>query len=224
MSNRTPARTPKTKFPYYLLLAVAAAFIAYAIYKNVLQDPEAAGFLRHKTNPADLVNLPVWLPVMRIHLGFACLALLTGAVNFSPWVVRRARRFHRGNGYAYLISVLAVSLSSGYMAPNATGGEAVSFAFNMLNIAWPAFTVLGILAIRKKRVERHRRWMARSYAFCFTNAAVHSLAYALDRWTSLSYEEAYRIGVYGGIALLLAAGDLAARLFFRKPAAIEPTP
>ncbi|MFC4812043.1 DUF2306 domain-containing protein [Paenibacillus sp. GCM10023250] len=209
-----------SKLPYCLLLAVAAAFIAYAVRKNVLQDPEAAEFLSHKTNPADLVDLPVWLTVMRIHLGFACLALLTGAVNFSPWLARHARRFHRGNGYAYLISVLAVSLSSGYMAPNATGGEAVSFAFNMLNIVWPAFAVLGIRAIRKKRLDRHRRWMARSYAFCFTNAAVHSLAYALERWAGLSYEEAYRIGVYGGILLLLAAGDLAARLFFRQPAAI----
>lgn len=210
---------PKSKLPYVLLLFAAAAFVVYALYKNILQDPEASDFLSHKGGSAHPIRLPVWLSVMRVHLAFACLAMLSGAVNFSSWVRRRYRRFHKRNGYAYLVAVLAVSLTSGYMAPNATGGEAVSFAFNMLNIIWPAFTVLAILNIRRKRIERHRQWMARSYAFCFTNLAVHSLAFALDRWTGLPYPEAYAAAVYGAIALLLIAGEVAILLFLKKPAA-----
>ncbi|NBD27081.1 DUF2306 domain-containing protein [Paenibacillus glycinis] len=213
---------PKSKLTYVLLLFAAAAFVVYALYKNVLQDPEASGFLRHKGNAAHPIRLPVWLSVMRVHLGFACLATLSGAVNFSSRVRRRYRRFHRRNGYAYLIAVLIVSLTSGYMAPYATGGEAVSFAFNMLNIIWPAFTVLAILDIRRKRIERHRQWMARSYAFCFTNLAVHSLAFALDRATGLSYPEAYGAAVYGAIVLLLIAGEAAIRLFLKQSAASAP--
>jgi len=39
------------------------------------------------------------------------------------------RTFHRINGYVYLISVLIVVITSGYMAPYATGGKAVCIAF-----------------------------------------------------------------------------------------------
>lgn len=208
---------PKTKLPYLLLLLVAALFIGYALYANVISDPKAAGFLSHKNNPARLVDLPVWLSVMRVHLGFACLAMISGLVNFSPWVLRRYRRFHKGNGYAYLVSVLAVSVTSGYMAPYATGGKPASIAFNMLNILWPAFTVLAIISIRRKRVMAHRRWMVRSYAFCFTNMSTHLLAYVLREWMGLSYEAGYTAAIYGTIALLLLLAELVIRLFFRDP-------
>ncbi|MBM7567601.1 DUF2306 domain-containing protein [Paenibacillus sacheonensis] len=211
---------PKTNRPYVLLLMVIAALIAgYALYRNILQDPEAAGFLSHKTNPLKQVDLPVWLSVMRVHLGFACLAMLAGAVNFSPWVLRHFRRFHKRNGYAYLISVLAVSLTSGYMAPYATGGKAVSIPFNMLNILWPAFTVLAIISIRKRRILQHRQWMVRSYAFCFTNMAVHLLAYVFREWADLSYEAAYTAAVYGAIVLLQLLAELFIRLFMNRTTA-----
>ncbi|QHW32029.1 DUF2306 domain-containing protein [Paenibacillus rhizovicinus] len=214
----------KTKLPYYLLLVIAAFFMVHVMYANLIADPEASNFLGHKNNPAHLVNLPVWLGVMRVHLGFACLAMLSGAVNFSPWVRRHYRRFHRRNGYAYLVSVLVVSITSGYMAPYATGGKPVSIAFNMLNVLWPAFTVLAINSIRKKRILQHQRWMVRSYAFCFTNMAVHLLAYAFRHWAGMSYQAGYTAAIYGAIVLLLLLAELVIRIFFRKPAGVSVLP
>ncbi|WP_219834859.1 DUF2306 domain-containing protein [Paenibacillus sp. R14(2021)] len=207
----------KHKLPYLLLLAAAVLFILYVLYANILHDPEASGFLGHKDNPAHPVNMPVWLPVMRVHLAFACLALLSGAVNFPERLRRKRRKFHKRNGYLYVISVLIVSLTSGYMAPYATGGKAVSIAFNILNIIWPAFTLLAVMRIRKQRIVQHRQWMARSYALCFTNMLVHLLTYVLNQAVDISYPLSYTAAVYSAIIVLLAAAEIVVRVFFKGP-------
>lgn len=198
-----------------LLLLIAVIIVGYALINHVLLHPDAENFLRHKS-PEHPVRLPVWLSVMRIHLSFACLALLAGAINFSPWVRRNYRRLHKRLGYAYLVSVLVVSVTSGYMAPYATGGKAASIPFNLLNILWPAFTVLAINSIRKKRLPQHQRWMVRSYAFCFTNTFVHGLAYAMREWAGMSYEDGYAIAVIATLALLLLLAEAVIQFWFRK--------
>ncbi|WP_372630558.1 DUF2306 domain-containing protein [Cohnella sp.] len=192
---------------YRLMLIVAAAFVVYALYKNFVHDPQAAEFLGHKSDLKRPLNVPVWLNVMYVHVVAACAAMLSGAVNFSSSLRRKSPRFHRLNGYAYVASVMIVVLTSGYMAPYATGGKAAGMAFNLLNIIWPAMTIAAVVQARKRRAANHRKWMIRSFAFCFTNLSIHLFTTLLTAGFGLGYAVGYTIGIYGTIVLLLAASE-----------------
>ncbi len=196
---------------YSLMLIVVAGFVVYALYKNFVHDPGAAEFLGHKSDPKRPLNVPVWLNVMYVHVAFACAAMLSGAVNFSASLRRKSPRLHRINGYVYAASVLVVVLTSGYMAPYATGGKAAGMAFNLLNLLWPAMTIAAIVQARQKRTANHRKWMIRSYAFCFTNLSIHLLATLLTAGFGLAYAAGYTAAVYGSVVLLLAAAELVIR-------------
>ncbi|MBS5914518.1 MAG: DUF2306 domain-containing protein, partial [Paenibacillus macerans] len=158
---------------YGLLAAASVLFIIYSLVKNYWIDPGAAEFLSHKTGLKRELNLPVWLNVMYIHVAFACIAMAAGLLNFSNRIFEKSRRFHRINGYVYIVSVLLVVLTSGYMAPYATGGRIGSMGFNALNLIWLFITMMALVQIKRKRTTQHRNWMIRSYAFCFTNMLIH---------------------------------------------------
>lgn len=207
----------QTKKWYVLMVIVAAAFIVHVVYNNFIHDSEAASFLSHKPElPPD-----AWLAVMRIHVVFACISMIAGAVNFSSAVLKKYRKLHRWIGYLYVVSVLLVVLTSGYMAPHATGGKASSMAFNLLNLLWAFLTVMAVIKIKKKQIMQHRQWMSRSYAFVFTNMVIHLLTALLQSAAGLGYGTSYTIAVYGSIILLLLAAELVNRTVFRKPATLS---
>jgi uncharacterized membrane protein YozB (DUF420 family) len=111
------------------------------------------------------------------------------------------------NGYAYVVSVVVV-VTSGYMAPYATGGKPNSMAFNLM---WPAMTIAAIVRIKKKRVDKHRKWMIRSYAFCFTNMFIHAITFVVHEGLNMEYPASYTVGVYGSIVLLLLLAEIVIR-------------
>ncbi|MEF7438609.1 DUF2306 domain-containing protein [Paenibacillus lautus] len=196
---------------YRLLACVSLVFILYALVKNYWIDPGAADFLSRKTGLKRELNLPVWLNVMYIHVGFACLAMASGLINFSNRIFEKSRRFHRFNGYVYLVSVLLVVLTSGYMAPYATGGKISSMGFNALNLIWLFVTTTAFIQIKRKRIDRHRNWMIRSYAFCFTNLLIHLIASLVHHGFGMVYATSYTIGLYGSIALLIIIPEIIIR-------------
>lgn len=201
----------KRKSLYRLLACVSLVFILYALVKNYWIDPGAAGFLSRKTGLKRELNLPVWLNVMYVHVGFACLAMASGLINFSNRMFEKSRRFHRFNGYVYLVSVLLVVLTSGYMAPYATGGKISSMGFNALNLIWLFVTITALIQIKRKRIDRHRNWMIRSYAFCFTNLLIHLITSLVQQGFGMVYATSYTIGLYGSIALLIVIPEIIIR-------------
>ncbi|MDP4097787.1 DUF2306 domain-containing protein [Paenibacillus sp. P96] len=202
-------RKPRTLFR--LLTVISVLFIVYALVKNYMIDPGAAGFLSRKTGLRRELNLPVWLNAMYVHVAFACIAMASGLLNFSNRIFEKSRRFHRSNGYVYIVSVLVVVLTSGYMAPYATGGRISSIGFNLINMIWPFITVMALVQIKKKRMIRHRNWMIRSYAFCFTNMFIHLITTLFHQGFGLVYATSYTIGVYGSIVLLLVIPEIVIR-------------
>lgn len=196
---------------YGLVVLIMVIDLIYVMYMNYIHDPFAAEFLKHKIGLKKEVQLPLWLHVLYVHIGFACLAMITGALNFSQRLLSRHRRFHRINGYVYLVSILLVDLTSGYMAPYATGGRMNSIAFNLLNLLWPIFTVGAIVHIKKKRLIKHWEWMMRSYALCFTNFLTHLITAVISRGFGWAYPASYSIGVYGAVILLLLTPELLIR-------------
>ncbi|MEF2965618.1 DUF2306 domain-containing protein [Paenibacillus sp. M1] len=191
------------KLLYGLLASVSVLFIIYALADNFIIDPGAKEFLSHKTGLKRELNVPVWLNVMYIHVAFACIATAAGLLNFSRRIFEKNRTFHRINGYVYMVSVLLVVMTSGYMAPYATGGKITGIGFNALNIIWLLITVTALVQIKKKRIIRHRNWMIRSYAFCFTNLLIHLITALVHRGFGFDYATGYTVGVYGSIILLL---------------------
>lgn len=196
---------------YNLLAGVSILFVLYALAKNYVFDPGAESFLSHKTVLKRELNLPVWLNVMYVHIAFACVAMLAGLLNFSNRFFEKSRKLHRINGYVYIVSVLLVVVTSGYMAPHATGGRISSMGFNMMNLIWPFITLMAFVQIKKKQVIRHRNWMIRSYAFCFTNMVIHLLTSLFHHGFGFTYSNSYTIGVYGAIVLLLIIPEIIIR-------------
>ncbi|KOP69191.1 hypothetical protein AMS62_20970 [Bacillus sp. FJAT-18019] len=191
------------KLLYRLLAVISFVFILYSLVANFISDPEATGTLSHKIGLKRELNLPAWLTVMRVHIVFACIAMAAGLLNFSRKIFDKSRRFHRLNGYVYLLSVLVVVITSGYMAPYATGGKISSIGFNAVNMIWLVITIVAFVQIKQKRILQHRNWMIRSYAFCFTNMLIHLITTLFHQGFGLVYITSYTIGVYGTIVLLL---------------------
>lgn len=198
---------------YNLLVFVCILVILYALLDNFIIDPGAEEFVSHKTNLKSELNLPVWLNVMYIHVACACIAMAAGLLNFSKQMFEKSRKLHRVTGYVYVVSVLLVVLTSGYMAPYATGGKISSMGFNALNIIWPFITMMAVLQIKKNRIIRHRNWMIRSYAFCFTNMLIHLIAALFHHGFGFRYMTSYTIGVYGSIVLLLVIPAIIIRTY-----------
>lgn len=207
---------PTKSYLFPFLFSALLIYIAYVLMTNLFFDPQAAEFLSHKINLKRPMNLPIWLSVMHVHVGAACMAMLTGALNFSNTILRSSRKFHRVNGYLYVIFVLIVVLTSGYMAPYSTGGKINSMAFNLVSMAWLAMTITAIVQIKRKQVSKHRKWMVRSYAFCFTNLFIHLISFILHERAGLKYESSYTFGVYGAILLNLILAELVIRYVYVK--------
>ncbi|MBE1442714.1 DUF2306 domain-containing protein [Paenibacillus sp. OAS669] len=201
-----------SKSLYRVMIAMAVASILWAILNRFVWDPGAAEFLSHKSGLKRTVPMPAWLTVLDVHILFASAALLAGALNFSNRLLRHYRKVHRWTGYMYLFSVLAVLLTSGYMAPYSTGGKTVSVMFNLWNIAWFAVTLMAFVSIKRKRIAEHRNWMIRSYAFCFTNLSIHLCLIVFSDWLGWDYEKAYTCSVLASILLLLAAAEAVIRI------------
>jgi len=207
----------KRRIPMYGVLACfGIAFILYAVTRNYIVDPGAESFLSRKTGLTRELNLPLWLNVMHIHVAFACLAMASGLFNFSSRLFGRSRKLHRLNGYLYIVSVLIVVMTSGYMAPYATGGKISSMGFNAMNILWPLITITALVQIKRKRMVRHRNWMIRSYAFCFTNMSIHLIAFLFHQGFGFDYADSYTIGIYGSLALLLIIPEIVIRTAFKS--------
>ncbi|MEC1262092.1 DUF2306 domain-containing protein [Bacillus swezeyi] len=198
------------------MIMLVTIYILYTLFANLIHDPHSTAFLIHKTNLRASFDLPVWLNVMYVHVIAACVAMLAGAVNFSGRLLKSCRKFHRLNGYIYVVCVMIVTLSSGYMAPNSTGGRIVSIAFNMVNMYWPFATVISVIQARRKQFHKHRKWMIRSYLFCFTNLFIHLITFVCHSGFGLIYETSYTIGVYGAIVLNVAIAECIIRYIFRK--------
>lgn len=198
------------------MLIVIAVYVLYTLIENLILDPQSTSFLSHKSHLRDSFHLPVWLKVMYVHVVAACLAMASGAVNFSSALLTKSRKIHRFNGWLYVVCVLIVTLSSGYMAPHSTGGKAVSIAFNMVNMYWPAATVISVIKARRNQFIKHRNWMIRSYLFCFTNLFIHVITFVCRSGFGLPYDISYTMGVYGAITLIVLAAECVIHFTSRK--------
>ncbi len=107
------------------------------------------------------------LPVI-VHITCGLAYAVLGAFQFSTALRRRWPAWHRRAGRVLVVLGLAVAFSAMYMTQfyaRQPGTGPLSHVFRLAFASGlAACLVLGIAAIRRRDVARHRAWMARAYA------------------------------------------------------------
>ena len=133
--------------------------------------------LPHIPHPARLPNITVNHNALILHAISASLALLLGPWQFLSGLRKRQPQIHRLVGWTYTVSLLIAASSAVWIAPHAAGGHVSTAGFLGLALGWLVTTSSGVIAIRRRRIPEHRRWMIRSYAL--TAAAITLRIYLL---------------------------------------------
>lgn len=123
------------------------------------------GLLSSKSG--ELLANAVWNMAFYAHIILGGIALLIGWLQFSTKLRLRYISLHRTIGKIYIVCVLVSSVAGIGIGFFATGGFVTSAGFICLGLIWFTTTLLAYTAIRKVRVEQHRRLMIYSYAACF---------------------------------------------------------
>lgn len=152
------------KLPFVLMTALAfLLFATTLVYWSFKPD---VNFLLTKQ---DLVYQPLWRTAFYIHIFGGMLAIITGPLQFITRWRERYLSFHRATGKIYVSSIILIGAPTGlYMAFYATGGTPASLGFIVMSALWFYTTFMGLHTIRKGQVEKHKRWMIRSYAVTFS--------------------------------------------------------
>jgi uncharacterized membrane protein len=143
---------------YFLAFGVAgyAAYVYGRLPLGSLVHPDMqANFLAH---PAGIYT----------HAFAAIVALLLGPSQFSSRLRQKHLQLHRWLGRSYLaIGVLVGGVSGLYMSQFAYGGPVARFGFAALAVFWLYTGLRAFLAIHRRAVNEHRRWMVRNFALTF---------------------------------------------------------
>lgn len=103
-----------------------------------------------------------------VHVAAAIGYALLGAFQFSAGIRQRHPRWHRRAGRVLVALGLGVALSALWMTlvfPRNEGTGDLLYVFRLLFGAGMAGSIiLGLAAIRKRDIARHRAWMTRAYA------------------------------------------------------------
>lgn len=107
------------------------------------------------------------VPVV-VHIVSAVGYTVLGAFQFSAGLRRRRRGWHRAAGRVVVVLGLAVALSALWLTlffPRQPGTGALAYVFRLaFGSGMVTSLVLGLTAIRRGDVPRHRAWMIRAYA------------------------------------------------------------
>lgn len=109
-----------------------------------------------------IISPTIQYPVLIAHIVFACLALISGFIQFIKRTRLQKPKIHRFLGRLYVGSILIsglLALVLVFYAENFT--KAISFL--VLSLIWLYTCWKGLRAAVGKEMNEHRRWMFRSY-------------------------------------------------------------
>lgn len=174
----------------YIFLSVFAIFIGlYPL--RFIGLPYEDGLLGSKS--PQLLESFLYLPAFYTHIFLGGLALLAGFSQFLPKLRRKYLGLHRVLGKIYVISVLLSGIAGLGIAYFATGGMITATGFAGLALFWLYTTIIAYVAIRKKEINNHQRWMIRSYALCFAAVSLRIYLPLFIGGFGMEFLEAYKI-------------------------------
>lgn len=102
-----------------------------------------------------------------LHIGFGGLALLLSPLQFATRLRLRAPRVHRVVGRVVLASIAIGGLAGLVLAPLSLAGAVGTAGFGLLAVLWLAFAATALLAVLRRDIAAHRRWMVRTFALTY---------------------------------------------------------
>jgi uncharacterized membrane protein len=133
-------------------------------------------------------------------------------VLLSETVRRRCGRFHRVLGRVQVFVLLALVLpSSVVMSRYAFGGWPAGLSFVLLSFATAFCATAGVVCARRKRFDRHRRWMHRTFVLLCSAIALRLISGAASLLEVPNSECAYVVASWCSWLVPLAACEAAVR-------------
>ena len=109
---------------------------------------------------------------LTFHAVTGSIALMVGP--WQLWPALRATRpsLHRWLGRIYVADVMVACLFATLLMPTVSTGLPAASAFATVGVIWGGSAILGFLAIRRRDIPAHRRWMLRSFAMAFAAVTI----------------------------------------------------
>lgn len=175
--------------------------IAYASYLLILLSLPYIHFERNvdflKTKQL-IYHLKYWRVSFYIHVFTSPVAIISGLFQFNRWILKNHARIHRISGYAYILTVIFITGPAAFiMSLWANGGRIAQLSFVLLSILWILFTYLAYHHVKKGSIDRHAKWMLRSYALTLSAVTLRFYAYLFDVFNlDLGPKETYILLAY----------------------------
>jgi hypothetical protein len=157
-----------------------------------------------------------------VHVLSAPFVLFNGLVLLSEYVRRRHRGWHRWLGRLQVVVLLLFVLpSSVVMSRHAFGGWPAGLSFLLLSAATAGCAIAGVVQACRRRYDRHRRWMLRSYVLICSAVALRLISGTAGLVGVPSPEHAYVIAAWGSWLVPLAACEVVERWPARRPSRLS---
>lgn len=128
-----------------------------------------------------IYHIDVWRWSFYIHVFTSPLVILSGLLQFSPTLIRKAPKVHRISGKIYLIVLIFITGPAAFvMSLYANGSYPAQVSFTLLSILWVCFGLAGYWFIRKKNYLQHSNFLLRSYALTLSAVTLRLYAYLFD--------------------------------------------
>jgi hypothetical protein len=156
-----------------------------------------------------IIHIKHWRYSFNVHIIFSIFSLAAGLTQFSNYVLRKHKKFHRYTGYVYVIDVLLLAGPTGLiMGFYANGNIWAKISFMTLAVLWIMFTAIAYKKALDKDFVSHRNWMVRSYALTLSAITLRLLAMLLPRWFHLEAFSEYTLIAWLSWTLNLAVAEL----------------
>lgn len=153
-----------------------------------------------------------------VHIVSAPVVLFNGLVLLSESVRRRRSGLHRLLGRLQVVVLLVFVLPSGVvMSRHAFGGRMASLSFLVLSVATAGCAILGVVHARRRRYDRHRRWMLRCYILICSAVALRLISGAAGLIGVPNPETAYIVASWCSWLLPLAIYEFLERWPVGRP-------
>jgi hypothetical protein len=119
-----------------------------------------------------------------------------------------------------VVLLLFVLPSSVVMARHAFGGWPAGLSFLLLSAATAGCAIVGVVHARRRRYDRHRRWMLRCYVLICSAVALRLISGAAGLVGVPSPEHAYVFAAWSSWLFPLAAYELVERLPAHRPSRV----
>ena len=158
---------------------------------------------------------------LSIHAIAGSIALLVGPWQLSASLRTAHPRVHRWLGRIYVADVLVAWLLAIFLIPTVTTGFLAASAFFIAGVLWIGFAILGVLAILRRDIQAHRRYMLRSYAMALTAVTIRYY-YVPARALGIPFEYNYPASLWLAILTNIAVIEVVLRWPQMRAAFIRP--